>query len=60
MTVAESEESTSAPRKRFGDVRVIHELALGERRIDMVFVCRDDIVGVERFFRSLKKARWSR
>ena len=34
-------------RKRFGDVRVIHELALGERRIDMVFVCRDDIVGVE-------------
>ena len=34
-------------RKRFGDVRVIHELALGERRIDLVFVCRDDIVGVE-------------
>jgi hypothetical protein len=34
-------------RKRFGDVRVIHELALGERRIDMVFVGRDDIVGVE-------------
>jgi hypothetical protein len=34
-------------RKRFGDVRVIHELALGDRRIDMVFVCRDDIVGVE-------------
>jgi hypothetical protein len=28
-------------------VRVIHELALGERRIDMVFVGRDDIVGVE-------------
>lgn len=34
-------------RKRYGDVRVIHELALGERRIDMVFVGRDDIVGVE-------------
>jgi hypothetical protein len=34
-------------RKRFGDVRVIHELALGERRIDMVFICKDDIVGVE-------------
>jgi hypothetical protein len=34
-------------RNRFGDVRVIHELALGDRRIDMVFVCRDDIVGVE-------------
>jgi hypothetical protein len=34
-------------RKRFGDVRVIHEFALGERRIDMVFVGRDDIVGVE-------------
>jgi hypothetical protein len=34
-------------RKRFGDVRVIHEFALGERRIDMVLVCRDDIVGVE-------------
>ena len=34
-------------RRRFGDVRVIHELALGDRRIDMVFVCRDDIVGVE-------------
>jgi hypothetical protein len=34
-------------RKRFGDVRVIHELALGDRRIDMVFVLRDDIVGVE-------------
>lgn len=34
-------------RQRFGDVRVIHELAMGDRRIDMVFVCRDDIVGVE-------------
>lgn len=34
-------------RKRFGDVRVIHELALGDRRIDMVFVGRDDVVGVE-------------
>jgi len=34
-------------RTRFGDVRIIHELALGERRIDMVFVGRDDIVGVE-------------
>jgi hypothetical protein len=34
-------------RKRFGDIRVIHELALGERRIDMVFVGKDDIVGVE-------------
>lgn len=34
-------------RKRFGDVRVIHEFALGERRIDMVFVGRDDIIGVE-------------
>lgn len=34
-------------RARFGDVRVIHELALGERRIDMVFVGRDDIIGVE-------------
>ena len=34
-------------RNRFGDVRVIHELALGERRIDMVFVCKDDVIGVE-------------
>ena len=34
-------------RKRFGDVRIIHELALGDRRIDMVFVGRDDVVGVE-------------
>ncbi|MDQ8730607.1 hypothetical protein [Bradyrhizobium sp. LHD-71] len=34
-------------RKRFGDVRVIHEFALGERRIDMVLVGRDDIIGVE-------------
>lgn len=34
-------------RTRYGDVRVIHELALGDRRIDMVFVGRDDIVGVE-------------
>ena len=34
-------------RQRFGDVRVIHELALGERRIDMVFVGTADIVGVE-------------
>lgn len=34
-------------RKRFGDVRIIHEFALGERRIDMVFVGKDDIVGVE-------------
>jgi hypothetical protein len=34
-------------RKRFGDVRVIHELALGERRIDMVFVGTADIIGVE-------------
>lgn len=34
-------------RKRFGDVRVIHELVLGERRIDMVFVGKDDIIGVE-------------
>lgn len=34
-------------RRRFGDVRVIHELVLGERRIDMVFVGKDDIIGVE-------------
>lgn len=34
-------------RKRFGDVRVIHELALGDRRIDVVFVGQADIVGVE-------------
>jgi hypothetical protein len=34
-------------RGRFGDVRVIHELALGDRRIDMVFVGKDDIIGVE-------------
>lgn len=34
-------------RTRFGDVRIIHELALGERRIDMVFVGQADIVGVE-------------
>jgi hypothetical protein len=34
-------------RARFGDVRIIHELALGERRIDMVFVGLADIVGVE-------------
>lgn len=29
------------------DVRVIHELALGERRIDLLFVYPADIVGVE-------------
>jgi hypothetical protein len=50
-TSAEEQEIRAAVevwgRKRFGDVRVIHEFALGERRIDMVFVCRDDIVGVE-------------
>lgn len=34
-------------RARFGDVRIIHELALGDRRIDMVFVGLADIVGVE-------------
>jgi hypothetical protein len=34
-------------RARFGDVRIIHELALGDRRIDMVFVGHADIVGVE-------------
>jgi hypothetical protein len=50
-TSAEEQEIRAAVevwgRKRFGDVRIIHEFALGERRIDMVFVCRDDIVGVE-------------
>jgi hypothetical protein len=50
-TSAEEQEIRAAVevwgRKRFGDVRVIHEFALGDRRIDMVFVCRDDIVGVE-------------
>ncbi len=29
------------------DVRVIHELALGNRRVDLAFVYPDDIVGVE-------------
>ena len=50
-TSAEEQEIRAAVeiwgRQRFGDVRVIHEFALGERRIDMVFVCKDDIVGVE-------------
>lgn len=35
-------------RARWGaDVRVLHELALGDRRIDMVFVLAADLVGVE-------------
>lgn len=35
-------------RARWGtDVRVLHELALGERRIDMVFVLPADLIGVE-------------
>lgn len=34
-------------RRELGDVRVLHELALGDRRIDMVAVSVDDLVGVE-------------
>lgn len=34
-------------RKRYGDVRCIHELELGRRRIDMVMVAQSDIVGFE-------------
>lgn len=34
-------------RKRWGDVRVLQELALGDRRIDLVFVGESDIAGVE-------------
>lgn len=35
-------------RARWGaDVRVLHELAMGDRRIDMVFVLPADLVGVE-------------
>lgn len=35
-------------RARWGDdMRVIHELAMGDRRIDMVFVLPGDLIGVE-------------
>lgn len=34
-------------RSRWGDVRVLREVALGDRRIDMLFVGVDDIAGVE-------------
>lgn len=34
-------------RARYGDVRVLHELVLGDRRIDLVFVGVSDIAGVE-------------
>lgn len=35
-------------RKRWGaDIRAIHELALGNRRIDMVMVQKADIIGIE-------------
>lgn len=35
-------------RKRWGsDVRIIHELQLGMRRIDLVFVLPSDIIGIE-------------
>lgn len=34
-------------RARWGDVRVIHELALGDRRADLVFVSLSDIYAVE-------------
>lgn len=33
--------------RRGADVRVIHELALGRRRIDLAFVYESDVVGVE-------------
>lgn len=32
---------------RWPDCRVVHELTLGDGRIDLAFVCRRDIVGVE-------------
>jgi hypothetical protein len=34
-------------RRRWPGSRIIHELALGERRVDMVFVGDRDIIGVE-------------
>lgn len=34
-------------RRRWRDCRVIHELILGDRRIDLAFVRENDIVGVE-------------
>lgn len=34
-------------RKRWPDVRVLHELVLGERRIDLLFVAHHDLVAVE-------------
>ncbi len=34
-------------RKRWPGCRIIHELCLGERRIDLVFVCEADLIGVE-------------
>lgn len=34
-------------RKRWPDARVLHELCLGERRIDMLFVRERDIIGFE-------------
>lgn len=38
---------TAWGRKKYGDVRVIHELQLGRRRIDMALVAESDIIGFE-------------
>lgn len=38
---------TAWARKRWPDVRVLHELALGRRRVDLVFVTPSDIVVAE-------------
>jgi hypothetical protein len=38
---------TAWGRARWPDCRVLHELAMGERRIDLVFVAQSDLIGVE-------------
>jgi hypothetical protein len=34
-------------RARWPGCRMLHELAMGERRIDLLFVCERDLIGVE-------------
>jgi hypothetical protein len=34
-------------RARWPGARMLHELAMGERRIDLLFVCERDLIGVE-------------
>jgi hypothetical protein len=38
---------TAWGRARWPDVRVLHELVLGRRRVDLLFVAPNDLVGVE-------------